>query len=267
LKIARRLIDQINRRQLTLGMLATDIVWPGMTEVMKSAGLDYLIVDMEHGPHSDEVVADTCAAGRYQDFPVLVRTVSTEYSVVRRAMDLGPCGLMFPCVEDAAQLDAVRDATRMPPRGRRRPGGRGNRWVSNIHSQTWKAEFEDDFIVLPQIESSRGLANLDAIASHEMTTAVAVGPYDLSADLQCCWQPDDPRLTSAIRKIRAAANRANKAVWMLGDGPALQRDGFTFIAIGEPVAMLRSAAGAIVAQLKGISSENSHRPPAAAEHG
>src|SRR5688572_31103554 len=157
--VARKLITKINGPGHTLGVLATDHAWAELPAVLQSAGLDYLIVDMEHGAYADDTVAHICTSGRQVGFPVLIRTVSTDYPIVRRAVDLGPCGLMFPCVESPAQLDAVRDAVWMPPRGRRRPGGHGNRWVSDYHYETWRESFEDDFIVLPQIESKRGLAN------------------------------------------------------------------------------------------------------------
>lgn len=54
---------------------------------------------------------------------------------------------------------------------------------------TWKSEFEDDLVILPQIESIVGLENVNAIARHPLTTAIAIGPYDLSADLGVCWRP------------------------------------------------------------------------------
>ena len=98
----------------------------------------------------------------------------------------------------------------MPPCGRRRPGGPGNAWVSNVQYETWRKEVEDDFIVLPQIESKQDLANLDAIARHEVTTAMALGPYDLSTELGCCYNPNAPQLINALAAIRKAATAVNK---------------------------------------------------------
>ena len=61
---------------------------------------------------------------------VLIRVVdASSYSLVRRAIDLGCCGLLLPTVETVEALDIVRDSIWMPPRGKRRPGGWGNNWV------------------------------------------------------------------------------------------------------------------------------------------
>ena len=105
------------------------------------------------------------------DFPVIVRPVDCAYATIRQAIDRGPCGFLLPGIESAEEMDRVRDAVYMPPRGRRRPGGPGNAWVSSFHYDRWKEEVEDEFIVLPQIETRAELANVDAIAAHEVQWA------------------------------------------------------------------------------------------------
>ena len=247
MKPAIELRRKLTAGELTLGLLATDTVWPRLVELCKLGGLDYLIVDTEHGAHSDELVAHVCQLGRLAEFPVLIRTISTDYIPVRRALDMGPCGLMLPCVEDVGQLDAVRDAAFMPPRGRRRPGGFGNHWMSDFQYETWRQLFEEHLVVLPQIESVRGLHNVDAISAHEIVTALAVGPYDLSADIGCCWRPEAPELVRALQRIRVAAEAVGKRTWMMGDPSALVEQGFTFICVGEPSYVLLTALQRIVA--------------------
>ncbi|MFP6644203.1 MAG: aldolase/citrate lyase family protein, partial [Candidatus Latescibacterota bacterium] len=77
--------------------------------------------------------------------------------------------------------------------GKTRPGGPGNYWEGDFRYETWKAGVEDDFIVLPQIESRAGLERLDKIAAHQITTAMAIGPYDLSMELGVGAQMDHPK--------------------------------------------------------------------------
>jgi 4-hydroxy-2-oxoheptanedioate aldolase len=238
---AKRLRDKISRGELTTGILAIHHLWPELVEVCQRAGLDYLIVDMEHGPFSPETAAAVCAVGRQVDFPVLLRPRANDYANIRHAIDLGPVGFLLACVESAEDLDVVRDAIYLPPRGRRRPGGLGNRWVQDSFAGTWKREVEDRFIVLPQIETRLGLRNLAAVAGHEVTTALAVGPYDLSAELGVCGKMDDPALKAALETIRAAAQAAGKPAWMIGDGAQLARDGWRFLCLGEPTWLLEEA--------------------------
>ncbi|MDB6170609.1 MAG: bphF [Verrucomicrobia bacterium] len=234
-----------------LGVISTFHFWPGLVELAMKAGLDYLIIDLEHLSHNAETVAEACAIGRRADFPILIRPASSEFTTVRLALDLGPCGLLVPYVETIETMNEIRAAVLMKPRGRRRPGGWGNFWVSNFNQATWKTEFEDDLIILPQIESQTGLGNVAAIAQDPLTTAIAIGPYDLSADLGVCWQPDAPVLVNAVARIRQAGRDAGKNMWMIGDGPALAKQGFTFICIAEPVMLLASTMGTLAQRTRG----------------
>src|SRR5690349_2724071 len=101
---AAELKRRIVSGEMTTGILVTDHLWPQVVEIARQAGLDYIIIDCEHQPHSAELVALTCMTGRLAGFPVLIRPSQTSEPAVRAALDLGPCGLLLPCVESAAHL-------------------------------------------------------------------------------------------------------------------------------------------------------------------
>ena len=217
MKPARRVIDRVAKGDLTTGVLLTEQLFPQIVEYCSTAGLSYMIIDREHGAFGDERVAEVCALGRVTDFAVLLRPIDCAYATIRRSIDMGPCGFLLPSVASAADLDAVRDAIYMPPRGQRRPGGPGNYWVPDYSAETWRAEVEDDFIVLPQIETVQDLENADEIAAHEITTAIAIGPYDLSHAIGVNAQMDHPDLLAAVARIRSAGEKAGKTMWHIGD--------------------------------------------------
>jgi 2-keto-3-deoxy-L-rhamnonate aldolase RhmA len=250
MKPGKLLKDRIQKNQITTGVLATFHVWPGLVELCKRANLDYLILDMEHQTFDAPMIAQACAIGRHLDFPILIRPPAAEFTPMRLALDLGPCGLLVPYVESAADVQVIQDAVYMKPRGRRRPGGLGNFWVPDYHYETWKLEVEDDLVILPQIESRKGLENVGAIAAHPLTTAIAVGPYDLSADLGCCWDPANPAMVEALARIRKAGRDAGKNMWMIGDGPTLLRQGFTFLCLAEPTLFLEARLRDLAGQVK-----------------
>lgn len=267
LKPAAELKAKLAADELVIGMMATDHAWPFLAEICRNSGLDYLVVDREHGSFSDELVCQICQVGRLANFPILVRTVSCEASVVRRTLDMGPCGLLLPCVETTEQLDQVQEAALMPPRGRRRPGGMGNYWLSNYQYETWKSDFEAHFIVIPQIESQVGVDNAASIAAHPLVTALGLGPYDLSADLGCCWNPEHEKYTTALDQVKASADQANKKVWAGTDATALRARGYTFLWIGTTTTLLTGAITQTVCEIKEPGSpDRGHRvddhPPA-----
>ena len=105
--------------------------------------------------------------------------------------------------------------------------------------ETPRTTVEDHLIILPQIESRQGLSAAREIAAHPLTTAIAVGPYDLSADLGVCWKPGAPELLEALETIRNAGEASGKPLWMIGNGPDLVKQGYTFLCLGEPIASLQ----------------------------
>ena len=266
LTTGKLLKEKLASNEPVIGLMATDHAWPFLVEICQKGGFDYLIIDSEHGDFSDELISQICQIGRLAEFPVLVRTISCEPSVVRRKLDLGPCGILLPNVETTEELDQVQKAVWMPPRGRRRPGGMGNHWMRNYNYETWKSEFEDHFIVIPQIESQVGVDNVEAIVSHPLVTALGLGPYDLSADLGCCWDPENSDYLAALDTVKTAADAANKKVWAGCDGPALREKGYTFLWVGTVTSVLTGAISQHVESIKksaDISDTSEDSPPPA----
>ena len=236
-KILRKKIE--SETDITTGIICTNHFWPGMVELAMRAELDYLIIDLEHISYDAQMVGEACAIGRREDFPILIRPPAAEYTPVRMAMDLGPCGLLVPYVETPETMRVIQDAVWMKPRGRRRPGGFGNHWVDDFNYETWKRDVEANFIIMPQIESRLGLENVDTIAANPLTTAMAIGPYDLSGDLGVCWDPEAAELKQALQTVREAGRAVGKNTWMIGDAPTLIERGFNFLCLAEPTAFLQ----------------------------
>lgn len=255
MRSAQILKEKINSNQLTMGMLATNHLWFELLEICRNAGMDYLIIDQEHVSFDEQLICDMCSTARQLDFPILIRPAEAEFTHVCKALDKGACGLLLPMVESVAILDEVQSACYTPPRGRRRPGGPGVRWAKALNHSNWVEDVENDLIILPQIEGVAGLEAVDEIAAHPLTTAIAIGPYDLSASLGVCWQPDSPKLIGAQERIREAGKKAGKNMWMIGHGPTLAKRGFTFLCIGEPSGTLEATLTSSVAALRSGSKD------------
>lgn len=237
----------------TLGVLVTQHLWLDLIEILLGSGIDYMIIDTEHFDHGSPQIADACRLGRVANFPILLRPSRTDTEAIRIAMDLGPCGFLLPMIEDAAQLDRVRDGIYMPPRGLRRPGGPSNRWLKGFSYEDYRRDVEEHVIVIPQIESLAGMRNAQAIAAHPIVTALGVGPFDLSAQMGLCWKPEHPDLRAAIQHLKETAIAADKPLWMIGEPFQLLQDGHRFLCIGEPSSMLQAALTGITGKLRELA--------------
>jgi 2-keto-3-deoxy-L-rhamnonate aldolase RhmA len=244
---AARLKRRVAAGAVTTGIGCTEPVPTAIVELAIRAGIDFMYVTMEHGHHSERQVAEMAAIARRLDWVLMIRPVDSAPATLRKCMDLGCSGLVLPNIESAAELDRVRDAIWLPPRGTRRPGGAGNHWVADFQYKTWKAQVEDHFIVLPMIESTAGLANVAEIAAHELVTHVDIGPYDLALSLGIDYYSRPPPgehdpLAAAVITCREAAATCGKVLlgaW--GEPEEMLAAGDHFMMVAEPTALLSAA--------------------------
>ncbi len=217
---------------------------PQNVEAMVTCGFDWMAVDMEHGTHSvDQAVQCFLAAERYGVAP-LARIPSADPYLARRLLDNGAHGIIVPVVEEADAFAAFARHCLYPPRGCRGVGlSRPSLWGG-----TFK-EYERDFqpVLIPQIETMRGIANADAIAALEVVDGLFIGPYDLSADQGHPGSFDGPEFVDATLAVRDACRRYGKAEGIHQVEPSLAKlrenleRGFRLVAYGTDLIAVRSA--------------------------
>src|SRR5277367_3566141 len=96
---------------------------PSITEMAVALGLDWVVIDAEHG-HLDwkEIVEHLRAAVR-SDTVALVRIAELNAGLIKRALDIGADGIVVPWVESAEQLKQAVRCARYPVEGIRGIGG------------------------------------------------------------------------------------------------------------------------------------------------
>jgi len=226
-------------------------LWLGLAdsyvaELLATTGFDWLAIDGEHAPNDlRQVLAQLQAIAPYPT-QAIVRPVQADTALIKQYLDIGVQTLLVPMIETPAQAAQVVAATRYPPGGIRGVGSalaRASRW-NQVEGYLHQAERE--LCVLVQIESARGLDNLDAIAAVEGIDGVFFGPADLSASMGYIGKPGSEPVQSAIMNGIAAVRRAGKAAGILSADPILARRylelGALFVAVGVDTTLLAQAA-------------------------
>jgi len=72
-------------------------------EVCAAAGVDWVLLDLEHYAGGEEQARDVVPAAASYGVPTIVRVGSTERIRAGRLLDLGAAGIMFPRVDTAAE--------------------------------------------------------------------------------------------------------------------------------------------------------------------
>src|SRR5918993_818897 len=90
---------------------------PAVTEMAVALGLDWVVVDAEHGHLDWKQVAEHLRATARSDTVALVRIAELNVGLVKRALDVGADGIVIPWVESAEQLARSVSYCRYPPEG------------------------------------------------------------------------------------------------------------------------------------------------------
>lgn len=198
---------------------------------------DFVMFDTEHAPNDTETIANLARAvdAAPGDTAALARAVDNDVGSIKRLLDLGLDGVMVPMVETAAEAQEAADAANYPPEGTRGIAGtRASRYGQELEQYYERAN--DETVLSVQIENERGVENAAAIAAIDGVDALFVGPADLSANLGCFREFDDPRFTTAIDQILDAGAAHDTPVGTLGSTPAgveqFASMGFDFLIAG-----------------------------------
>ncbi|MEQ7127744.1 aldolase/citrate lyase family protein [Actinopolymorpha sp. B11F2] len=244
----------MERGKLVVGTFVFEFATPGIGRLASGAGAEFVIYDAEHTGWSYEtlrtLVATTHGAEPY------VRVPETGRSAISRALDIGARGIMVPMVESTEQAEAIVSWAKYPPDGVRGAafGMAHDGYVrsDNIAYMRWA---NTEPLILTQIETTRGLAAVDAIAAVAGVDVLWVGHYDLTNSMGIPGQFDHPDYRAALDQVAAAANSHGKYAGFMAGSPAeahmLVERGFSLIAYGGDLWVYQDALRAGIVEVHG----------------
>lgn len=245
--------QRLKNRELTVGPIMTHDFWPGYLETFKQRGMHFAVLDLEHGAVAWPQVAEVCRVARLIEFPLIIRPETGIYHVIRKCIDMGPSGLLMPWTETEEQMNALRDGSFTPPKGRRGPGGPAVAHNRTLDKAGWD-EVEENLVMIPQIESPLGIERLPGLVNHDWVDATMLGPYDLALNLGLCWQPTHPELVNAIETVHKRSAEVGKPCGTVVYGRDLTKfwidRGFHFFIYGDPVAMVSTECGRVMDEVR-----------------
>lgn len=211
---------------------------PVAVEVMALAGLDFLCIDWEHAQIARDTIEAMVRAADVHRVPAMVRVPGHAPETIQAALDSGAQGVLVPRVSTAAQAAMAVKFSRYPPLGERGVGpGRAAGYGYRIPE--YLAAANDRIVVAVQVETSEGLANIEAIAAVDGVDVIFVGPGDLSVSIDAIAAKGADKLNAAIETIIRVTIAHDKAAGIFCASP--QNIG-RWAAIGASFFMLASDA-------------------------
>ncbi len=223
---------------------------PALAEMAAIAGLDFFIIDQEHGPGGLQTAIDMMRAGACVLTTAVVRVLPQDIVYVRRLVEAGVEAILVPMVETAEQARAIVSACRFPPRGTRGDAAIVTRSSSYGFAGDYYDRADDNLLIMVQIETSAAVENAREIAEVDGVDLVFIGPSDLSSSIGLRGQTNAPEVEALIAEIVRVCRHEGKP---LGTVPRLGKSwqqlfdaGFALIATGSDIAIYNEALGKLV---------------------
>jgi 2-keto-3-deoxy-L-rhamnonate aldolase RhmA len=252
---AETLKRMIGTRTLKAGHFMVEFVTPGIGHILKNAGCDFVVFDMEHSAFGYETIKQAVRYAEAAGLPVIVRTPSRDYHHVARACDSGAEGLMLPMVGSPAEARTILDAIKYHPEGKRgvalsiaHDNYRAGPTIEKLKAANRRTT------TFMQIETAEGVENADALAAIDGVDCLWIGHFDLSCSLGIPGQFEHAKFVDAVAKVVAAARKHGKSLGRLvpdvATGVALHEQGFDFISYSGDVWVFQAAVAAGIAGLR-----------------
>ena len=244
------------RGEVQVGTWVNMVRNPAILPLLKSAGLDFVRVDMAHSPFSMETIADMALVSLAAAFPMVVRPPDGNREWITRRLDSGVWNLHIPQVDTPEQAREVAKYARYAPLGMRGMSAFGPHTGYQSSSPAEHAAMQNARVhVTIMLESRQAFDHLDEIASVQGIDALTLGPSDLAQELGVLGRPEKARTLDEYRsRLAAAARKHGKQVSMLADSVVGVRRmielGATIVNYSSEVSVLKSAYAAAVADIR-----------------
>lgn len=173
---------------------------------------------MEHGyggiPEALACLRSLAATGT----PAILRLPESTAAWAKKALDLGPQGIMFPMIESAKEAQKAVSYCRYPPngvRGAAHPIVRASGYGTDAG---YLGHYEEDLLIMCQVECEEAIGKIEKIAAVEGVDCIQMGPLDLSASMGYLWDPGNKKVIEKMRKAEKEVLEGKKGNIKNGGG-------------------------------------------------
>jgi 4-hydroxy-2-oxoheptanedioate aldolase len=254
-------ISVLETNGVAIGTITSALAAPGTFERLRELPLDWVFIDMEHGPFHPTAVRGILASFRADDgtFPVtpIVRIpancseVEFNQWLFKQVLDAGAFGVIVPHCDTRRDVVDAAVAMRYPPfiddaaprpRGVRGAGGAPAIWGLSFQeylevADLWPLDPQGELLFVPMIESRDSVRRLHAILRVPGVGATFIGPSDLHADMGFAGQSGVPEVEEQIQRALEVAQQVGIAIGITtspADAQARIDQGFRFITLSAP---------------------------------
>ena len=243
IKALKKLRNKLKSNEPIYGLWVT-LESPSITEMAVSLGMDWVLIDAEHGHLDWKDISTHISAAMRSDTVVIVRIAERSTALSKRALDIGADGIMIPWMESVEEVEKAVSDCNYPPEGRRGIGGeRATAWGQCLKEHATEAN--ENVLVIPMIESIDAVPNIADMCKVDGVEVFFFGPADFSSTAGFRGQWEGPGIAEKILELKNTIKSAGKycGVVSTSNQNLTERldQGFQMLAVGtDSGLMLRS---------------------------
>lgn len=236
---------RIKSGETVYGHFLLELFTPGVPQIVKNCGLDFVVIDMEHGRCDLGMVTELIICAKDAGIAPFVRVPDIEYRPLSRVLDLGATGVIVPRVETAEQARGMVSQLKYAPEGCR---GVALGIAHDRYRAQGPAYFEmanRNTVVIALLESARAFDNLDEILSTPGLDVAWMGHYDLTVSMGIPAQFSNPLFLQKMDQLLDGCHRHQIAPGFLTANPADTKHwvakGFRVVSLGTDIGLYQGA--------------------------
>jgi 2-keto-3-deoxy-L-rhamnonate aldolase RhmA len=177
-------------------------------ELLADAGFDFLLFDTQHSPVEIKELRHQLKAMKGKKAIPIVRVGDNNQDQICYALDIGAKGIIVPMVNSKEEAAHMVRCCKYPPEGIRSAAGMRGEWGEFEDFDEYMSAVNEEVLIIPMIETSKALKNLDEIVSVPGIDVLLVGPSDLSIALGIALDYHNPKYQETLDRIAEACNKA-----------------------------------------------------------
>lgn len=222
-----------------------------VVDVIARTGVDFVVIDMEHGTITYETAEEMVRAAQLQGCQAIIRVGDDQENTILHALETGCEAVMVPNVATVEATQRIARASRYAPLGRRglSPYTRCHGYTHVGLAESMQRHAEETLVGI-LVEGKEGIDKLEEIAAVPGIDLIYLGMYDISQSVGLSGQLEHPEVLAQLQRCLKVIKNSGKLAGTFSRDIAACREfrtmGFEFVAyVADCFALQEFYSGAV----------------------
>lgn len=177
-----------------------EIPSPEVVNILAKAGLDFVIIDMEHGSMDFTTASRMIMAAEVESCSPIIRVSRNDESDILRALEIAPEGIIVPHIESVEDRISAINYLKFWPVGSRslNPYTRAGGYTV---TPNFTKKQNKSMLSCLIIEGEKGILDIEKIIDDEEIDIVYLGTYDISMALGVHGDTKNIKVVKTLEKL------------------------------------------------------------------